>query len=97
MRPEKRRYNLHLTSSLFSYTDDENHGLGWRERYRIIKGICEGLKHLHTGFKTSFVHLGLNPDNILLDKNMVPKLADFPLFHLTELSRGYPCGRIGSP
>ncbi|XBI60650.1 hypothetical protein VPH35_041555 [Triticum aestivum] len=55
---------------------DECNGLDWQTRYKIIKGACEGLKYLHEGFEKPFYHLDLKPDNILLDKNMVPKLAD---------------------
>ena len=48
----------------------------WKERYKIIKGICEGLHYLH---ENSIVHLDLKPANILLDDNMVPKICDFGL------------------
>nr|CAB3459593.1 unnamed protein product [Digitaria exilis] len=49
-------------------------GLEWRKRYQIIKGICEALHYLH---EMRIVHLDLKPSNILLDDNMVPKIADF--------------------
>jgi serine/threonine protein kinase len=67
-------------TSLFSYTDDEDHGLGWPKHYRIIKGICEGLKYLHMDLETPLYHL--DPTNILLDTNMVPKIAGFSLSNL---------------
>lgn len=55
---------------------DASCGLKWRKRYQIIKGICEGLHYLHA---SRIVHLDLKPANILLDDNMVPKIADFGL------------------
>jgi len=60
---------------------DESHGLDWRERYKIIKGICCGLYYLHNECQIdgSVIHLDLKPANILLDDNMVPKIADFGL------------------
>jgi interleukin-1 receptor-associated kinase 1/coatomer subunit beta' len=61
---------------------DESHGLDWQTRYKIIKGTCEGLKYLHKGLENPMFHLDLKPGNILLDKNMVPKLADFGLSKL---------------
>ncbi|XP_037484978.1 probable leucine-rich repeat receptor-like serine/threonine-protein kinase At3g14840 isoform X3 [Triticum dicoccoides] len=70
-------------------TDDEQFkqecdGLDWHTRYEIIKGTCEGLKYLHEGFKEPIYHMDLKPDNILLDKNMMPKLADFGLSKLYD-------------
>jgi serine/threonine protein kinase len=39
-------------------------------------GICHGLHYLH---QEKIVHLDLNPANILLDDNLVAKIADFGL------------------
>lgn len=63
---------------MFTFVD-EYHGLDWQTRYKIIKGTCEGLKYLHEGLESPMYHLDLKPGNILLDKNMDPKLADFGL------------------
>lgn len=60
---------------------DESGGLDWRTRYKIIRGICEGLTYLH-GLEEPIFHLDLKPGNILLDKNMMPKIADFGLSRL---------------
>uniref|UniRef100_A0A0E0IZK9 Beta'-coat protein n=1 Tax=Oryza nivara TaxID=4536 RepID=A0A0E0IZK9_ORYNI len=65
--------------SLENYLSDKVDGLDWPIRYKIIKGTCEGLKHLHVEMKPPIYHLDLKPANILLDNNMVPKIADFGL------------------
>ncbi|XP_062198297.1 putative serine/threonine-protein kinase, partial [Phragmites australis] len=65
--------------SLDKHLYDESCGLDWCTRYKIIKGICEGLNYLHGGLNKPVFHLDLKPSNILLDKNMVPKIADFGL------------------
>lgn len=62
--------------SLDKYISDMFHGLEWRKRYQIIRGICEGLRYLHD---ENVLHLDLKPSNILLDHNLVPKITDFGL------------------
>ncbi|KAF8730982.1 hypothetical protein HU200_016858 [Digitaria exilis] len=62
--------------SLDGYITDASQGLEWKTRYQLIKGICEGLHYLH---QKNIVHLDLKPANILLDYNMVPKIAGFGL------------------
>ncbi|XP_040259837.1 uncharacterized protein [Aegilops tauschii subsp. strangulata] len=62
--------------SLDKHMSDASCGLEWRERYRIIRGICEGLCYLH---EKRILHLDLKPANVLLDIGMVPKIADFGL------------------
>jgi serine/threonine protein kinase len=68
--------------SLSKHISDECMGFTWHTRYRIIKGICNGLKYLHEGVQSPIMHFDLKPDNILLDKNMMPKIADFGLSKL---------------
>jgi len=68
--------------SLDKYLADEFTGHDWRTRYSIIKGICEGLKYLHEELQSPMYHLDVKPANVLLDENMVPKLADFGLSRL---------------
>ncbi|KAF7012815.1 hypothetical protein CFC21_026966, partial [Triticum aestivum] len=48
----------------------------WDIRFKIIKGICQGIHFLHT-LPSPVLHLGLKPQNILQDGNMTPKIADF--------------------
>ncbi|XP_047042788.1 uncharacterized protein LOC124646765 [Lolium rigidum] len=89
---------MHM-GSLQKHLSDIVDGLDWKTRYSIIKGACEGLKYLHEGFKEPIYHLDIKPDNILLDENMTPKLADFGLskFFGEEQTRvtNSPIGTIG--
>ncbi|KAM3214446.1 hypothetical protein ACQJBY_066754 [Aegilops geniculata] len=62
--------------SLDKHVSDKPCKLDWDTCYKIIKGVSEGLNHLH---KDSIFHLDLKPGNILLDNNMTPKICDFGL------------------
>jgi len=68
--------------SLRNHISDEYTGLNWLTRFKIIKGICQGIKYLREGLKSPVMHLDLKPGNILLDQAMVPKIADFGLSRL---------------
>ena len=61
---------------------------------KIIKGICEGLHHLHK--EKLIYHMDLKPANILLDNHMVPKITDFGLARLDEKSQTMSEDRCGS-
>ncbi|KAF7074947.1 hypothetical protein CFC21_079756 [Triticum aestivum] len=68
--------------SLEKYISDECDKYDWHTGYGIIKGICQGLKYLHTKLEPPIYHLDLKPANILLDENMVPRIADFGISRL---------------
>ncbi|XP_037450561.1 cysteine-rich receptor-like protein kinase 26 [Triticum dicoccoides] len=72
----------YLPESLDKHITNISDGLDWSTRFKIIKGVCEGLNYLHNGSKDPIYHLDLKPDNILLDKNMIPKIGDFGLSKL---------------
>ncbi|CAO2149212.1 unnamed protein product [Urochloa humidicola] len=75
--------------NLCGYLSDESSGLDWDIRYKIIEGISYGLHHLHE--ECRIVHMDLKPANILLDNNMVPKIADFGLSRLFSEDQTRTC------
>jgi pyruvate dehydrogenase phosphatase len=79
---------MHFTST------DESSGLDWPTRYNIIRGTCEGLNYLHKGSNDPIYHLDLKPANILLDKNMMPKIGDFGLSRLFASTQTYTTKNI---
>ncbi|RLM69342.1 Cysteine-rich receptor-like protein kinase 5 [Panicum miliaceum] len=68
--------------NLQKHLSDEHYGFDWQTRYKIIRGVCMGLKYLHMELESPVYHLDLKPENILLDSNMEPKIADFGLSRL---------------
>ncbi|KAG8646025.1 hypothetical protein MANES_10G113600v8 [Manihot esculenta] len=65
--------------------------LKWSKRMKIAIGSAKGLKYLHEYCEPKIIHGGIKSDNILLDRNFEPKVADFGLAILLE---GYDAARI---
>ncbi|KAL6853456.1 hypothetical protein ACP4OV_019485 [Aristida adscensionis] len=70
------------------FVHDEEHGYGetlpWPARYKIIHGTCAGLLYLH---QQGVLHRDLKMENILLDGDMNPKIADFGISKLMDMRR----------
>ncbi|XP_066341268.1 cysteine-rich receptor-like protein kinase 44 [Miscanthus floridulus] len=82
--------------NLENHISDESCGLNWPTCFKIIKGTCEGLHHLHSAQGKPIYHLDLKPANILLDNMMTAKIGDLGLSrlvsstitHQTEIRKG---------
>ncbi|KAF3435957.1 hypothetical protein FNV43_RR23049 [Rhamnella rubrinervis] len=67
--------NKSLDFFLFDPTKKEL--LDWKKRHNIIEGIAQGLLYLHKYSRLRIIHRDLKASNILLDKDMNPKISDF--------------------
>jgi serine/threonine protein kinase len=56
--------------------------LDWTMRFNICVGIAHGLIYLHEYLQPRIIHRDIKASNILLDKDLNPKIADFGLARL---------------
>ncbi|KAL7618475.1 hypothetical protein Lser_V15G01734 [Lactuca serriola] len=75
--------NGSLDDHLRSY--DKMNSLKWEQRLQICLDIAQGLNYLHT--EQSIIHRDIKSDNILLDDNLVAKIADFGLSKFGPMSQ----------
>ncbi|GJW90909.1 G-type lectin S-receptor-like serine/threonine-protein kinase [Tanacetum coccineum] len=72
--------NGSLHSHLFH--EKQDNVLNWRTRHQIALGIARGLVYLHEKCRDCIIHCDIKPENILLDADFHPKIADFGLAKL---------------
>ncbi|GMN30226.1 hypothetical protein TIFTF001_002734 [Ficus carica] len=84
-------YDYMANGSLDAHLFHENNSyvLAWETRYQIALGIARGLAYLHEKCRSCIIHCDIKPENILLDDEFCPKVADFGLAKLVgrEFSR----------
>ncbi|XP_059078240.1 G-type lectin S-receptor-like serine/threonine-protein kinase At2g19130 [Cryptomeria japonica] len=75
--------NGSLNSLLFSSNSKSKRTvIDWKTRFDIALGTARGLHYLHEKCRDCIIHCDIKLENILLDNNFSPKLADFGLAKL---------------
>ncbi|KAK6913933.1 Bulb-type lectin domain [Dillenia turbinata] len=66
----------------------------WAQRAEMALGIARGLLYLHEECKTQIIHCDIKPQNVLLDSNDTPKIADFGLSKLLNKEQTRTCTAV---
>lgn len=80
------------------YHKDRMQTLSWDIRKKIIFQISRGLEYLHDYCNPKIIHFDIKPQNILLDRDLNVKIADFGLArliaqdqsHVSTMPKGTP-------
>ncbi|KAK1285017.1 putative receptor protein kinase ZmPK1 [Acorus calamus] len=81
-----------LDKLLFNWSGTGDTLLGWKQRFKIAIGVAKGLMYLHHECLEWVIHCDVKPENILLDCDCEPKIADFGLAKLSQ--RGAPASGL---
>uniref|UniRef100_M8C0P3 Receptor-like serine/threonine-protein kinase n=1 Tax=Aegilops tauschii TaxID=37682 RepID=M8C0P3_AEGTA len=65
------------------FGEDIGKALAWRDRFKIALGAAKGLAYLHHECLEWVIHCDVKPENILLTRDLDPKIADFGLSKLS--------------
>lgn len=68
--------------------------LDWPTRHKICVGIARGLAYLHEESRLKIVHRDIKATNVLLNKDLKPKISDFGLAKLDEEENSHISTRI---
>ncbi|BFG28982.1 hypothetical protein CerSpe_152560 [Prunus speciosa] len=85
--------NNSLARALFG-PEESQLKLDWPTRHKICVGIARGLAYLHEESRLKVVHRDIKATNVLLDKNLTPKISDFGLAKLDEEDNTHISTRI---
>ncbi|EYU23239.1 hypothetical protein MIMGU_mgv11b015306mg, partial [Erythranthe guttata] len=72
-----------LARALFGLEEHQIH-LDWPTRHKICIGIARGLAYLHAESRLKIVHRDIKATNVLLYKDLMPKISDFGHAELDE-------------
>ncbi|XXG90326.1 hypothetical protein AAC387_Pa12g2114 [Persea americana] len=85
--------NNSLARALFGL-EEKQLKLDWPKRHTICVGIARGLAYLHEESRLRIIHRDIKATNILLDKDLNPKISDFGLAKLDEEENTHISTRI---
>ncbi|KAJ7981985.1 Protein kinase superfamily protein [Quillaja saponaria] len=85
--------NNSLAKTLLGRRHSKSH-FDWRARSRICIGVACGLAFLHEAVRPHIIHRDIKASNILLDKDLTPKISDFGLAKLIPANMTHVSTRV---
>lgn len=82
-------YEYMSNGSLDKYLSNENKDLAFEMLHEIAVETAKGIAYLHEDYLERIIHYDIKPENILLDDNLHPKVADFGLAKLCNREKSY--------
>ncbi|KAG9443161.1 hypothetical protein H6P81_019015 [Aristolochia fimbriata] len=73
------KYHIHDQNGSDEQIKDDSFSLTDRQMCNIAVETARGILYLHEGCRNKILHLDIKPQNVLIDSNLSPKVADFGL------------------
>ncbi|KAG6543123.1 hypothetical protein Mapa_015372 [Marchantia paleacea] len=91
-------YEYVPNGSLDKWIFSKDRRLPWQTRVDIARGTAKGLSYLHEELQIgqAIIHLDIKPENILLNDQFVPKVADFGMAKLIGQTRTHTIASGGT-
>ncbi|XLU27525.1 hypothetical protein S245_063591, partial [Arachis hypogaea] len=83
-----------LAQSLLGSGDHTSLLFNWQTRCKISIGVARGLAFLHEEVRPHIIHRDIKASNILLDRDLTPKISDFGLAKLIPANMTHVSTRV---
>ncbi|CAA0841154.1 Protein kinase superfamily protein [Striga hermonthica] len=86
--------NSSLADKLVGVQNSSRVQFNWQMRAKICIGVARGLAYLHEEVRPHIIHRDIKASNILLDRDLNPKISDFGLAKLIQPNMSHISTRV---